>query len=254
MLRKEMRCYMKNAKLSSGRLFTLIELLVVIVIIAILFSLLMPSLRRAKEKAKMVKCASNQRQISILTAKYTKDYQYWLPVAGYISSKGKHNLGYGWPIELAPNQISINDFNLRGTIFECPSLLNSKHDPEWRIDGENMRAAMKKWQPWAVDHVGGIAWNGRLGYYDDPVYKPWKSSRNKIIDVVNPSDTILTSDSRNSVFGSGGCVTQLNTNNGGGPSMFRHMKMTATNWIDGHGEILKTEDLLIDWNEYTWPW
>jgi len=68
---------MKREKAFCG--FTLIELLVVIAIIAILASMLLPSLNKARDMAKKAKCSSNLKQLAQTNFMYAHDYQYFSP-------------------------------------------------------------------------------------------------------------------------------------------------------------------------------
>ena len=71
--------------------FTLVELLVVIGIIALLISILLPSLNKAREAARRVKCLSNMRQIALAMNMFTQDNNGLMPGQGLASKYYKVN-------------------------------------------------------------------------------------------------------------------------------------------------------------------
>lgn len=110
--------------------FTLVELLVVIGIIALLISILLPALNKARRSAATVQCSSNMRQIAIAIVGYSVDNRGRLPPT-YVAAGTVYPSGWYWPNELVrlkyapqPNSYTTGGLGTTRlglkTIFVCP--------------------------------------------------------------------------------------------------------------------------------------
>lgn len=152
--------------------FTLIELLVVIAIIAMLAALLLPSLQRARGRAKAAQCISNLRQIALAGLAYNQDYNEWI-VPNYRYTSYTDLSGF-WPVTLGRY--------MSGSVgvYACPSMNRAILD--WRSAGGMTNQGKAIWLGYGANIMVG-------GDLANPAAPPTKLSA-----LTRPSDTVWVTD------------------------------------------------------------
>jgi prepilin-type N-terminal cleavage/methylation domain-containing protein/prepilin-type processing-associated H-X9-DG protein len=223
--------------------FTLVELLVVIGIIALLISILMPALSKARQQAQITKCLANLRSLNTGVQMYINENKLYLPAVNWGGSTlgGKVNAGWlyecplytgtKWAAPLTPDQAkagSIYPYLKNLEVYRCPGHATDT------IQGN-------------TDSVTSYLMNGAMNCFDRKASK---------VTQFKSSDSMLwEADERlfntGSPFNDGSSFPYESFSQTGSDAdkqglAGRHGKYSTISFMDGHAEIIPHATIYLD--------
>ena len=161
--------------------FTLIELLVVIAIIAILASMLLPALSKARAAAPKIKCSSNLKNIGLMLTMYTSNNDEYIAVGRYLGTAGTRGWAYfaaGETDNPWENKITQCPTNDRAIAFGYGQNSHLSWDPSTMIQLPRVEEPSKI--VWLCDVGGKASTAAGESCYTTSTRRRWASYENNI--------------------------------------------------------------------------
>jgi prepilin-type processing-associated H-X9-DG protein/prepilin-type N-terminal cleavage/methylation domain-containing protein len=178
--------------------FTLIELLVVVSVIAILASLLLPALSKARDKARTAFCMNSIKQHFLAIDSYNDEFDSWMPINGYDPT-GRFTPNWSGAVAHYTGTRYYTEWGLNA--FWPEAIYTALADPVTRTAKTSLlKCPVERFKNvWNTDLAVSYGWNGGpYGFgsadgFNVDYPPPWDEiyGRIRVSRITRPSDTAM---------------------------------------------------------------